>query len=131
MTQEELNYIKDSFSQILDDIGGNPDWYDAAKAVASDLGTLEKQLEERITKLPSNLDEAAKKYADDSCFDDPEFTATMLAFKAGAEWMDRQFQKIDGDLVDWYSTSDGKDYCCGVKTQDAFEVPEGFYIKKK
>ena len=87
MTQEEFNYIKDSFSQILDDIGGNPDWYDSAKAVASDLGTMEKQLEERVTKLPSNLDEAAKKYADDSCFDDPEFTATMLAFKAGAEWM--------------------------------------------
>ena len=37
--------------------------------------------------LPSDLDEAAERYADDSCFDDPEFTATMLAFKAGAEWM--------------------------------------------
>lgn len=37
--------------------------------------------------LPSNLDEAAEIYADESCFDDPEFTATKLAFEAGAEWM--------------------------------------------
>ena len=51
--------------------------------------------------------------------------------RAGAEWMAGQFQKIEGNLVDWYSTSDGKDYCCGVKTDGAFEVPEGFYIRKK
>ena len=42
-----------------------------------------------------------------------------------------QFQKIDGSLVDWYSTSDGKDYCCGISTDESFEVPEGFYIRKK
>ena len=54
-----------------------------------------------------------------------------LGKQAGAEWMAGQFQKIEGDLVDWYSTSDGKDYCCGVKTIDAFEAPEGFYIRKK
>lgn len=54
-----------------------------------------------------------------------------VCFHRGAEWMLGQFQKIDGDLVDWYSTSDGKEYCCGVKTNDTFEVPEGFYIKKK
>ena len=63
--------------------------------------------------------------------EDGEGLSFLNIFKAGAEWMAGQFQKIDGDLVDWYSTSDGKDYCCGVKTQDAFEVPEGFYIKKK
>ena len=135
MTREELNYIKDSFSQILDDIGGNPDWYDAAKAVASDLGTMEKQLEERVTKLPSNLDEAANDgWAVYEYRESPRglySTCYVDGFKAGAEWMAEQFQKIEGDLVDWYSTSDGKDYCCGVKTQDAFEVPEGFYIKKK
>lgn len=130
MTQEEFNYIKDSFSQILDDIGGNPDWYDAAKAIASDLGTLERQLEERVAKLPSNLDEAANKFA---VFYD-QGTCDGIAqdcFKAGAEWMAGQFQKIEGELVDWYSTSDGKDYCCGVKTDEAFEIPEGFYIRKK
>jgi hypothetical protein len=53
------------------------------------------------------------------------------AFKAGAEWMAGQYEKIEGELVDWFSTSDGKDYCCGVKTIDSFEVPEGFYIRKK
>lgn len=59
--------------------------------------------------LPSNLDEAARKYADESCFDDPEFTATMLAFKAGAEWMAGQGASfntkvgwIDGPtILDW------------------------------
>lgn len=93
MTQEELNYIKNSFSQILDDIGGNPDWYDAAKAVASDLGTMEKQLEERVTKLPSNLDEAAQKVED--YYDVGEEHGYLYchrgdikdAFIAGAEWM--------------------------------------------
>ena len=95
MTQEEFNYIKDSFSQILDDIGGNPDWYDAAKAIASDLGTLERQLEERVTKLPSNLDEAAEEYAVNhqshdifDCYGNPEsdVIGKRLAFMAGAKW---------------------------------------------
>ena len=99
MTQEELNYIKDAFSQIIDDIGGNPDWYDAAKAVASDLGTMEKQLEERVTKLPSNLDEAGIEYAIEVVPDrfipyegigyKAAYTLSDIkaAFKAGAEWM--------------------------------------------
>lgn len=100
MTQEELNYIKDSFSQILDDIGGNPDWYDAAKAVASDLGTMEKQLEERITEFHSNLDEAAEEF-----YKEIEHYPLSLplynkhirnAFKAGAEWMAGQGYTKEG-----------------------------------
>ena len=104
MTRVEFNYIKDAFSQIIDDIAGNPDWYEAAKAVASDLGTLERKLEEKISSLPSNLDEAAVvsantvfhiTYEDD--FDDPCISASstikqnhngfIKGFKAGAEWM--------------------------------------------
>jgi len=54
-----------------------------------------------------------------------------VAFRAGAEWMAGQYEKIEGDLVDWYSTSEGKDYCCGIKTSAPFVVPEGFYIRKK
>ena len=96
MTIEELNHIKDAFSQIIEDIAGNPDWYEAARAVASDLGTLERELGKKVASLPTNLDEAAWKYADDSCFDDPEFTATMLAFKAGAEWMAGQGYTKEG-----------------------------------
>lgn len=90
--------------------------------------------------IPSSLDEAAEEYARDwywrkyasipnacrGCY-----AHIVGAVRFGAEWMAGQFQKIEGDLVDWYSTSDGKDYCCGIKTQDVFEVPEGFYIKKK
>ena len=45
--------------------------------------------------------------------------------------MTGQYEKIEGEFVDWYSTSDGKDYCCGIKTYESFEVPEDFYIKKK
>ena len=41
-----------------------------------------------------------------------------------------QFQKIEGELVDWYETN-GVDYCHGISTNEAFEVPEGFYIKKR
>jgi len=88
--------------------------------------------------LSSNLDEVAKKIAYGVCKQLPNGEEkdgivyyAILAAKACAEWMAGQFQKIEGESVDWYSTSDGKDYCCGVKTQDAFEVPEGFYIKKK
>ena len=88
--------------------------------------------------LSSNLDEVAKKIAYGVCKQLPNGEEkdgivyyAILAAKACAEWMAGQFQKIEGELVDWYSTSDGKDYCCGVKTIDAFEVPEGFYIRKK
>ena len=93
-------------------------------------------------QLPAGLDEAAEKEIERFCSDmlnvdiiwarmplTKRFGLQMAKF--GAEWMAGQFQKIEGDLVDWYSTSDGKDYCCGVKTIDAFEVPEGFYIRKR
>lgn len=102
MTQEEFDYIKDSFSQILDDIGGNPDWYDAAKAVASDLGTMEKQLEERVTKLPSNLDEAAEdSWAVYEYRESPKglySTCYVDGFKAGAKWLARQGWIDDGSM---------------------------------
>ena len=79
--------------------------------------------------LPFDLDEAAEEIVRDwLAYGDGEFEKLVIA---GAEWMAGQFQKIEGELVDWYSTSEGKDYCCGVKTIDAFEVPEGFYIRKK
>ena len=92
--------------------------------------------------LPSGLDEAAEEYKDtevctgsDYIDDDGDSVyrsfALKEAFKAGAEWMAGKYEKIEGELVDWYSTSDGKDYCCGVKTIDSFEAPEGFYIRKK
>ena len=100
MTIEELKYIKDAFSQIIDDIAGNPDWYEAARAVASDLGTLERELGKKVASLPSNLDEAAEKYATyDSSNLFPGLNGTPLGeesrwkqtliktFKAGAEWM--------------------------------------------
>lgn len=89
--------------------------------------------------LPSNLDEAAHQEAV-KVLNNPAFLPTtpfsemlkMLQdlYKAGAELMAGQFQKIEGKLVDWYETN-GVDYCHGISTNESFEVPEGFYIKKK
>jgi len=80
--------------------------------------------------LPTNLDEAAEEHSKQT-FKGLLIDDNIEAFKAGAEWMAGKYEKIEGELVDWYSTSDGKDYCCGVKTIDSFEAPEGFYIRKK
>ncbi len=48
MERAELKFIKDAFSQIIDDIAGNPDWHDAASAVSADLGALERELERKM-----------------------------------------------------------------------------------
>ena len=97
MTREELNYIKDAFSQILDDIAGNPDWNEATRAVASDLGTLERELGEKVASLPSNLDEAAEEYAAKAGLQPDAFIA-IPSFKAGAEWMAGQEWIDDGSM---------------------------------
>ena len=85
--------------------------------------------------LPSNIDEAANNYGIDIRLGYPRVmdeTDRYIynAFKAGAEWLAGQFQKIEGELVDWYETN-GVDYCHGINTNESFEVPEGFYIRKK
>ena len=89
MTKEELNYIKDAFSQIIDDIAGNPDWHEAARAVASDLGTLERKLEEKVSSLPSNLDEAAEnRVTENGRFKITSFEKMRIDdIIFGAEWM--------------------------------------------
>ncbi len=81
-----------------------------------------------VISRQSSIDGRVVYNLNEKCFNHEDL---VRQFKAGAEWMAGQLQKIEGDLVDWYSTSDGKDYCCGVKTDEAFEVPEGFYIRKK
>lgn len=93
-----------------------------------------------MKSLPSNLDEAAIRVANEmeipTEHSQPESLTLIMRhiatqmFKSGAEWMAGQFRKIEGRLLDWYET-DGIDYCCGISTNDAFEVPEGFYIRKK
>lgn len=89
--------------------------------------------------LPSNLDEEAKKIVIQlhPCMEYSSVMGDRLTMgelielvKAGAEWMAGQFQKIEGELVDWYETN-GVDYCHGISTNESFEVPEGFYIRKK
>lgn len=103
---------------------------------------LQEMIDEIVstTSLPSDIDEAAKQIViqkhpcmeDCLILDDRLTRGELIALvKAGVEWLAGQYEKIEGDLVDWYSTSEGKDYCCGVKTDEAFEVPEGFYIRKK
>lgn len=87
------------------------------------------ELKEAIAKYIESKELVLMGYSPE--YVDDVKTDMEVAFRAGAEWLARQYEKIEGELVDWYSTSDGKDYCCGVKTIDAFEVPEGFYIRKK
>ena len=121
MTREELNYIKDAFSQIIDDIAGNPDWYEAARAIASDLGTLERKLEKKISSLLSNLNEAAEEfYPDfsDSIASKAAVDSMRDAFKAGAEWMAGQRMTVKGLL-----------YGGNLGIPD--NIPEEFYIDKQ
>ena len=80
------------------------------------------------TELPSNLDEAANEYFEQYNYMPKGFVVD--AFKSGAKWMAGQFQKIEGELVDWYETN-CVEYCNGISTNESFEVPEGFYIRKK
>ena len=120
MTKEDVIEILERFV-----IGAKPcSQIEIIDACASAYRMLKEQ-----PSLPSDIDEAAEEFGKRQGVELAPFAKKF--FKAGAEWMAGQFQKIEGDLVDWYSTSDGKDYCCGIKTIDSFEVPEGFYIRKK
>ena len=105
------------------------------EGIDSLLRQVKKKLQQEQPSLPSNLDEAAEEYVKDYGYTEDDYKRERIIaeehFKAGAEWMAGKYEKIEGELVDWYSTSDGKDYCCGVKTIDSFEAPEGFYIRKK
>ena len=95
---------------------------------------LQEMIDEIVStpSIPSNLEEAAEEYSENILANNEDLQdAIEDAYKTGGMLVAGQFQKIEGELVDWYSTSEGKDYCCGVKTIDAFEVPEGFYIRKK
>ena len=123
MTNEEaIKYLKQIYPN------GGHCWLDSQRIEAIEMAI------EALSQpsIPSNLDEAAEKYSENILANNEDLQdAIEDAFIAGSEWMAGQFQKIEGELVDWYSTSDGKDYCCGVKTIDSFEAPEGFYIRKK
>ena len=106
-----------------------------------------ERFEKLQPSLPSNLDEAAYKKERDIfesldkhdvgeeknrvLFGLLELEAIASTFSHfGAEWMAGQFKKIEDKLVDWYETN-GVDYCHGISTNESFEVPEGFYIRKK
>jgi len=56
MTQQEYKTIQGHISQIIDDIAGNPDWAEAAEAVAADLGTLERKLKLMVRRAKPNED---------------------------------------------------------------------------
>jgi len=140
MTQEELNYIKEAFSQIIDDIAGNLDWHEAARAIASDLGTLERELEKKVVPLPSNLDEAADNYYENDCPYDGEarvvnreydiwFPSQAIedAFKAGAEWMARQ-----GETHEQYVIREIAEHDIGpaiVSYPDTFEIGDKVIVQ--
>lgn len=75
------------------------------------------ELKEAIAKYIESKELVLMGYSPE--YIDDVKTDMEIAFRAEAERMAGQFQKIEGEqLVDLYGTSDGKDYCCGVKTQD-------------
>ena len=127
MTIEEIQYEAQG---IMQEWGSN----DSAPYVEF----VEKLASMELPEPPSNLDEAAEEWCKSNnkgialCADKKSHYLAdgTEAFKAGAKWMAEQFQKIEGELVDWYETK-GVDYCCGIKTDESFEIPEGFYIRKK
>ena len=134
MTQEELikkidaeiAKLSDNACQMCMEDGG---YRVACKDISDALHEIAKEFQ---PSLPSDLDTAAEKYSENILANNEDLQdAIEDAYKTGGMLVAGQFQKIEGELVDWYSTSEGKDYCCGVKTIDAFEVPEGFYIRKK
>ena len=132
MTLKEFNFIKDAFSQIIDDIAGNPEWKEAASAIASDLGALERELEKKVIEIPSNLDEAAIDFADNarkSLFT-KDYAVSSIAdydhgcidgFKAGAEWMAGQGFSFQDEVILCGSTPFLKD-----ADFDILEAPESF-----
>lgn len=139
MTQEELNYIKEAFSQIIDDIAGNPDWHEAARAIASDLGTLERELEKKVVPLPSNLEEAAEEYAFTNWEDNDYHEGasegvpfdsigyTEKVFKAGAKWMARQ-----GETHEQYVIREIAEHDVGpaiVSYPDTFEIGDKVIVQ--
>lgn len=106
MTRLDFEYIKDAFSQIIDDIAGNPDWHDATRAVASDIGTLEKLLEKRVVELPNELEEAAEEYLQKvkaGFLRTLEHPTAKDCFKDGAKWDREQMMKeaVDAIVEDW------------------------------
>ena len=129
MTKEELEIAKAACC-----VGTIWDEYEGKENFDHMVGLRVKHLVELVrnyhqSSLPSNLDEAAVQ-AHIRMEESGEEMTFLNTFKAGAEWMAGQFQKIEGELVDWYETN-GVDYCHGISTNESFEVPEGFYIKKK
>ena len=134
MTREQIiQNIKTRISTIE---SYHPEEYALNKGNLFELKDLLSMIEKDEPSLPSNLEEAAiTQMEEDGDIDHfvrkGIYEIALKYARLGAEWMAGQFQKIEGELVDWYSTSDGKDYCCGIKTDESFEVPEDFYIKKK
>lgn len=80
------------------------------------------------TSIPSDLDEAARGYADESCFDDPEFTATMLAFKAGAEWMAGQGYTTE-KKVDRTPLNGPAGICLNLHEYDGFKLGDKVIVQ--
>lgn len=135
MTKEQI--IQNIKTRIYTIESYHPEEYALNKWILFELKDLLSTIEKDEPSLPSNFDEAAMErmrdpdmYLSDATIEEIGDALLKMAH-FGAEWMAGQYEKIEGEPVNWYGTSDGKDYCCGIKTVDSFEVPEGFYIRKK
>jgi hypothetical protein len=85
-------------------------------------------------KLPSNLDEAAEKYALDNADDSQEYESGYLGFKAGAEWL-LQGPAVDGVVHHYasvhYIFTDQKQLSARLKKFAQDEEVKIFIVKAK
>ena len=51
-------------------------------------------------------------------------------FINGAKWMEKQFEKVEGDELDWFSHHD-HEYMCGFRFDEPIELPCDVYVKRK
>ena len=89
--EEAVNILKQVISWRHDNLRGHHEMKYVAEAI--------ELIMSPFLSLPSNLDEAAEEIVRDwLAYGDGEYKKLVIA---GAEWMAGQFQKIEGEPVDW------------------------------
>ena len=87
-------------------------------------------------KQISNLEEAAEDFEQNnppkSYWLEGDFVTESIslsdAFKAGAQWVFNQLQKVEGKPIDWYMTGDDE-FAEGIVFNESIKWPAEIYIK--
>ena len=125
MTPAELEFIKDAFSQIIDDLAGNPDWSDAASAVSADLGALERELERKAVEALPNLEQlVSRSNIAGELRNYTDWHTRLVKFaQLVADWQKSQMLKdaVEGKIYL------GNDYCTYELIASLVGLPRGTY----